>query len=110
MKKSKNGKPGTLGKNDYFDELEPLQLELNDLARWLMHTGKRLMVVIEGRDTAGKGGVISAIAETLSPRQCRNTGQFFRAWPDQRPLPRPWRSSRRRRRRQRDSAHQSSGS
>lgn len=71
MKKSKNGKTGTLSKSDYFDELEPLQLELNDLARWLVHTGKRLMVVIEGRDTAGKGGVISAIADTLNPRQCR---------------------------------------
>lgn len=71
MKKSKDGKPGTLGKKDYFDELEPLQVELNDLARWLVHTGKRLMVVIEGRDTAGKGGVISAISDTLNPRQCR---------------------------------------
>src|SRR3989339_1757414 len=71
MKKSKNGKSDTLSKNDYFEKLEPLQLELNDLARWLVHTGKRLMVVIEGRDTAGKGGVISAIADTLNPRQCR---------------------------------------
>jgi len=71
MKKSKNGQPGPMGKSDYFDKLEPLQLELNDLARWLVHTGKRLMVVIEGRDTAGKGGVISAISDTLNPRQCR---------------------------------------
>ena len=71
MKKSKDDKPDTLGKKDYFDKLEPLQLELNDLARWLMHTGRRLVVVIEGRDTAGKGGVISAIADTLNPRQCR---------------------------------------
>ena len=71
MKKSKNGQPGPLGKSDYFDKLEPLQHELNDLARWLAHTGKRLMVVIEGRDTAGKGGVISAISDTLNPRQCR---------------------------------------
>lgn len=71
MKRSKNGKPGTLGKSDYFDKLEPLQLELNDLARWLVHTGERLMVVIEGRDSAGKGGVISAIADTLNLRQCR---------------------------------------
>ena len=71
MKKSKDGKSGTLGKSDYFEKLEPLQLELNDLARWLVHTGKRLMVVIEGRDTAGKGGVISAIAGSLNPRQCR---------------------------------------
>ncbi len=71
MKKPKDDKPDTLGKKDYFERLEPLQLALNDLARWLMHTGQRLMVVIEGRDTAGKGGVISAISDTLNPRQCR---------------------------------------
>ena len=71
MKKSKDGKPDKLGKDDYYERLAPLQLELNDLARWLQFTGKRLMVVIEGRDTAGKGGVIAAIADTLNPRQCR---------------------------------------
>ena len=71
MKKSKDGKPDKLGKDDYYDRLAPLQLELNDLARWLQFTGKRLVVVIEGRDTAGKGGVIAAIADTLNPRQCR---------------------------------------
>jgi polyphosphate kinase 2 len=71
MKKSKADKSNTLSKNDYFEKLAPLQLELNDLARWLVHTGQRLMVLIEGRDTAGKGGVISAIADTLNPRQCR---------------------------------------
>ncbi len=60
-----------LGKSDYADLLEPLQLELNNVARWLQHTGKRLLVLVEGRDTAGKGGVISAIGETLNPRQCR---------------------------------------
>jgi polyphosphate kinase 2 len=71
MKKSKNGKNDTLGKAEYYDKLEPLQLELNDVARWLQHTGKRLVVVIEGRDTAGKGGVITALSETLNPRWCR---------------------------------------
>lgn len=71
MKKSKDGKPDKLDKDDYYERLAPLQLELNDLARWLQFTGKRLMVVIEGRDTAGKGGVIAAIADTLNPRQCR---------------------------------------
>ena len=71
MKKSKDGKPDKLGKDDYYEQLAPLQLELNGLARWLLLTGKRLMVVIEGRDTAGKGGVIAAIADTLNPRQCR---------------------------------------
>jgi polyphosphate kinase len=60
-----------LGKADYAEQLGVLELELNTVARWLQHTGKRLLVVVEGRDTAGKGGVISAIADTLSPRQCR---------------------------------------
>ena len=60
----------TLSKADYEDQLAPLQLELNGVARWLAHTGKRLVVVVEGRDTAGKGGVISAIADELNPRQC----------------------------------------
>ena len=58
-------------KKDYADELEGLQVELNRLARWLQRSGTRLMVLVEGRDTAGKGGVISAIAECLNPRQCR---------------------------------------
>ena len=60
-----------IGKGEYLEQLAALELELNDVARWLQHTGKRLLVVIEGRDTAGKGGVISAIAATLNPRQCR---------------------------------------
>ena len=59
-----------LSKADYLERLEPLQLELNGMARWLQASGQRLLVVIEGRDTAGKGGVIAAIADTLSPRQC----------------------------------------
>ena len=70
-KSNGNGKPERLSKDDYDEALEPLQLQINDVARWLQHTGKRLLVLIEGRDTAGKGGVISAIADTLNPRQCR---------------------------------------
>jgi len=62
---------GKLGKGEYLQKLAPLELALNDVARWLQHTGKRLMIVIEGRDTAGKGGVIAAISDTLNPRQCR---------------------------------------
>lgn len=75
-KKDKGGKDagasgdGALSKVDYLDALEPLELELNNLARWLQHNGRRLAVVFEGRDTAGKGGAIAAIADTLSPRQC----------------------------------------
>ena len=64
-------KNGRLGKAEYYEKLAPMELELNDMARWLQHTGRRLLVLVEGRDTAGKGGVISAIADTLNPRQCR---------------------------------------
>ena len=55
----------------YAAEMEPLQLELNNVARWLQHTGRRIVVVFEGRDTAGKGGCISAIEERMNPRQVR---------------------------------------
>jgi polyphosphate kinase 2 len=64
------GKAGRLDKAEYSEKLAPLQLELNQMARWLQASGKRLLVLIEGRDTAGKGGVITAIAEALNPRQC----------------------------------------
>jgi len=68
--KPKAGAPGKLSKSDYLEQLAPLHLELNAMAHWLQHQGQRLVVVVEGRDTAGKGGVISAISETLNPRQC----------------------------------------
>jgi polyphosphate kinase 2 len=66
-------KPGSkpMGKAEYLEQLAPLELELDILARWLQHTGRRLMVLLEGRDTAGKGGVISAISHPLNPRMCR---------------------------------------
>ena len=48
-----------------------MQLELVAMARWLQHTGRRLVVLFEGRDTAGKGGAIKAIREHVNPRQCR---------------------------------------
>ena len=58
-------------KKDYPEDLEGLQVELNRMARWLQVTGKRLVVLVEGRDTAGKGGAVSAISDCLNPRQCR---------------------------------------
>ena len=70
-KSSKSAKSSRLSKSEYLEQLGPLQVQLNEVARWLQHTGKRLLVVIEGRDTAGKGGVINAISETLNPRQCQ---------------------------------------
>ena len=68
--KAGKGRGKRLKRADYEKRLEPLQLELNGVARWLQHTGRRLVIVVEGRDTAGKGGVIGAIADTLNPRQC----------------------------------------
>ena len=55
----------------YERQLEPMLLELNNLARWLATTGKRIVVLLEGRDTAGKGGTIAAITSKLNPRQVR---------------------------------------
>jgi len=60
-----------LKRKDYEKQLEPMQLELVAMARWLASTGKRVLVLLEGRDTAGKGGVIGAISDHLNPRQCR---------------------------------------
>ena len=57
-------------KRKKFESLmEPLHLELNNLARWLQHSRRRLVVLLEGRDTAGKGGVINTITERLNPRK-----------------------------------------
>jgi polyphosphate kinase 2 len=58
-------------REDYQAALEPLQRELVTMAHWAQVTGARIVVLIEGRDTAGKGGVIGAIREKLNPRQCR---------------------------------------
>ena len=58
-------------KADYQRQLDPMLLELNNVARWLAHTGRRMVVVVEGRDTAGKGGTIAAITGKLNPRQVR---------------------------------------
>jgi polyphosphate kinase len=60
-----------LKKKEYEKLLEPMQVELNNLAHWLRHTGTRMIVLVEGRDTAGKGGLIAAIAERLNTRQVR---------------------------------------
>jgi len=59
-----------LKRKEYQSRLEPLQVELNSLMHWLEHEGHRVVVLFEGRDTAGKGGAINAIAETLNPRRC----------------------------------------
>ena len=58
-------------KDAYENELEPLQVELLKLQAWVKDTGARVVILFEGRDAAGKGGTINAIAETLNPRQVR---------------------------------------
>ncbi|MCL7715194.1 polyphosphate kinase 2 [Stenotrophomonas mori] len=60
-----------LKRKDYERLLAPMQLELAAMARWVQHAGQRLLVLFEGRDTAGKGGTIQDIARHLNPRQCR---------------------------------------
>ncbi len=60
-----------LKRKAYEKHLEPMQVELVAMARWLAHSGKRVLVLLEGRDTAGKGGTIEAITEHVNPRRCR---------------------------------------
>jgi len=60
-----------LKRKDYERELLELQAELSKLQEWVKHTGRRVIVVFEGRDTAGKGGTIRAITERVSPRVFR---------------------------------------
>jgi polyphosphate kinase 2 len=48
-----------------------MQAELVAMARWAAATGQRILILFEGRDTAGKGGAIKAVADKLNPRQCR---------------------------------------
>ena len=55
----------------YLPELSRLQIELVKLQEWIRHEGLKVVVVFEGRDAAGKGGVIKTITASLSPRVCR---------------------------------------
>ena len=60
-----------LPKAVYEKEMHRLQAELAAMTEWVKQTGTRVVVVFEGRDAAGKGGVIKRITENLSPRVCR---------------------------------------
>src|SRR5476651_2151590 len=55
----------------YFSELFRLQGELVKLQSWVVATGERVVILFEGRDAAGKGGVIKRITQRLNPRTCR---------------------------------------
>ena len=60
-----------LKRKPYEKELKKLQTELCYLQDWLKATGERIIVVLEGRDAAGKGGTIKAITQRVSPRVFR---------------------------------------
>ena len=64
-------KPRELGKKEYEKELARLQIELVKLQEWIKFKGLKVVVIFEGRDAAGKGGVIKRITESLNPRICR---------------------------------------
>ena len=60
-----------LDRRVYFKELFRLQGELVKLQDWVLHEKRKVVVIFEGRDAAGKGGVIKRITQRLNPRVCR---------------------------------------
>ena len=61
-----------ISRKEFEKELSKLQVELTRLQAWVKTKGARIVVVFEGRDTAGKGGVISRITARSSPRVYRH--------------------------------------
>src|SRR5512139_2458140 len=64
-------KSGKMSNKKYEKKLEKLQVELCYLQDWVRETGARVIIVCEGRDTAGKGGLIRRMTERVSPRTFR---------------------------------------
>jgi len=64
-------KPKKLGNKFYLQELGKLQIELVKLQEWVKYKGLKVVAIFEGRDAAGKGGVIKRITECLNPRIAR---------------------------------------
>src|SRR5690242_6039806 len=64
-------KGGVLSRKDYEKELRRLQVELVQLEEWVRYRGLRIVAIFEGRDTAGKGGVIKRMTALLNPRFAR---------------------------------------
>jgi polyphosphate kinase 2 len=62
--------PG-LQHEEYLKLVEPMAEELSVMARWVSETRQRMVIILEGRDTAGKGGSIEMISSVLNPRQCK---------------------------------------
>lgn len=70
-RKKRNTDVPALKRKDYEQKLRKLHIELVKLQEWVKREGKKICVVFEGRDGAGKGGVIKAITERVSPRVFR---------------------------------------
>src|SRR5271170_5307181 len=60
-----------LKRKRYEAKLDELHMELVKMQYWIKAAGKKLVVLFEGRDAAGKGGAIKCVAEPLNPRGCR---------------------------------------
>jgi polyphosphate kinase 2 len=69
--KKSNDEPKKLKKKFYLKELRRLQIELVKMQEWVKEKGSKVVVIFEGRDAAGKGGVIKRITESLNPRIVR---------------------------------------
>lgn len=67
----KHKRPPSIDRQTYFKALLTLQAELIKLQDWVEHSGEKVAVIFEGRDAAGKGGVIKRITQRLNPRVCR---------------------------------------
>ena len=67
----KNGRAIEVDKKGYEKELRRLQAELVQLEEWVKFRGLKVVVIFEGRDTAGKGGMIKRIMALLNPRVCQ---------------------------------------
>ncbi len=68
---SERPEPNAIDRRVYFAELFRLQGELVKLQDWVQHKKQKVVVIFEGRDAAGKGGVIKRITQRLNPRICR---------------------------------------
>ena len=71
MTPHKDEASGKMKRKDYEQALRKLQVELCHLQKWVKAEGKKVIIVFEGRDAAGKGGVIKAFTERVSPRVFR---------------------------------------
>lgn len=64
-------KSGRMKEGFYLDELTKLQIELIKLQNWVKANNQKIVIIMEGRDAAGKGGTIKALTSRMNPRSCR---------------------------------------